>query len=38
MDRLKAWLPWCAIALLIVAIGLQVWTVTRVAAIEDELS
>jgi cytoskeletal protein RodZ len=38
MDRLKAWLPWCAIALLIVLLGLQIWTVTRVAAIEDELS
>ena len=37
MDRLKAWLPWCAIALLIIAIALQVWTVTRVAAIEAEL-
>lgn len=38
MDRLKTWLPWCAIALLIVLLGLQIWTVTRVAAIEDELS
>lgn len=38
MDRLKAWLPWCAIALLIVSLGLQIWTVTRVDAIEDELS
>lgn len=38
MDRLKAWLPWCAIALLIVSLGLQIWTVTRVDAIEGELS
>ncbi|MFN7027851.1 MAG: hypothetical protein ACK4PC_00630 [Sphingopyxis sp.] len=38
MDRLKAWLPWCAIALMIVAIALQIWTVTRVAALEEEVS
>lgn len=38
MDRLKAWLPWCAIALLIVSLGLQIWTVLRLDALEGEVA
>ncbi|MGN6596092.1 hypothetical protein [Sphingopyxis terrae] len=38
MDRLKAWLPWAAAIVLLVTLGLQIWTLARLDAIESDIS